>query len=72
MRSPFVMAPAIILSACTALPDAGASLSPADPAVAVSPARYAPVLAGTVDYRPVAPKSWIDSNRQVAPKEKGK
>jgi hypothetical protein len=65
MRSLFMMAPAIILSACTALPEVGAG-------VAVPPARYTPVLAGTTDYRPVAPKSWTDSNRQVAPKEKGK
>ncbi|MBN9233693.1 MULTISPECIES: hypothetical protein [Phyllobacteriaceae] len=72
MRSLFMMAPAIILSACTALPEVGAGASPADAGVAVPPARYTPVLAGTTDYRPVAPKSWTDSNRQVAPKEKGK
>lgn len=72
MRSLFVMAPAIILSACTTLPEVGMGPSPADPAVAVAPTRYTPVLAGTIDYRPVTPKPWVDSNRQVAPKEKGK
>ena len=71
MRSLLTMAPAIILSACTALPEVSSGPSPADAAVTVPAMLYKSVLAGTTDYRPVAPKSWLENNKQVAPKGTG-
>ncbi|MDH7794476.1 MULTISPECIES: hypothetical protein [unclassified Beijerinckia] len=59
------------LAGCSAWPNLDAVRDPADPTAKVPRQRVAPVMAGTVDYRPVQPKSWIDSNQRVAPKSRG-
>ncbi|QQS15023.1 MAG: hypothetical protein IPK81_09010 [Rhodospirillales bacterium] len=40
---------------------------PADATTAAPAAAYIPVTAGTVDHRPVEPKSWREMNERVAP-----
>lgn len=52
----------------TCLPAASAvAHDPANPDIAVPPARYSPVLSGTESFRPVAPLPWGDVNRRVMP-----
>lgn len=62
---------AVILSACAGPPSIEAGADPSNAAAPVPPARYAPVLGGTVDYRPVEPRPWAERNRLVAPKREG-
>ncbi|UOK73749.1 hypothetical protein [Ancylobacter polymorphus] len=71
MKTVSLMALAVILSACSGPPNIEAGADPSDAGVQVPVARYAPVMSGTVDYRPVDPKSWIERNEQVAPKKRG-
>lgn len=40
----------------------------ADPTVAVPARAYSSVTAGTVQYTPVGPRGWEETNRRVAPK----
>ncbi len=64
---------AALASACAGAPlPASPQPDPSDPSAQPSwaspPASsYVPVLAGTAVYGPVAPKSWQDLNRRVAP-----
>lgn len=67
MKIAVLVAAAATVSACAGLPPPLAmGPDPADPAVAVRPAGYSPVLAGTIDYRPVEPKPWAERNSSVA------
>ena len=67
MKFAVLAATAATVSACAGLPPpVSTGPDPADPAVAVRPAAYSPVLAGTIDYRPVEPKSWVERNSSVA------
>lgn len=72
MKFAVLGAVAISLSGCSAWPNLDAVRDPSDPTVKVSRQRYVPVIAGTVDYQPVQPKSWIDSNQRVVPKSGGR
>lgn len=56
MRSLLPMAFAVLVSACSGPPSTTSGADPADPSIAVPAVRYAPVLAGDVDYRPVTPR----------------
>lgn len=60
---------AVLLTACSVNvpPDIISDTDPSSPTAPVKPVRYVPVTAGTVDYRPVEPKPWIEQNQQVAP-----
>ena len=68
-RAPMLAATlASTLAACGAPPPAITSgPDPADAGGAAPAAAYAPVTAGTVDHRPVEPKSWREMNERVAP-----
>jgi hypothetical protein len=69
MKFVVVVAMAAALSACTDQLVLRAGNDPADPAISVPSFQYAPVTAGTLDYRPVEPKSWIQRNQDVAPRQ---
>jgi len=71
MRFIVVVATSVALSGCAEFPVLQAGADPADPAARVPPTRYVPVSAGTIDYRPVEPKSWIEQNQRVAPRMGG-
>ncbi|OYZ70331.1 MAG: hypothetical protein B7Y12_18295, partial [Rhizobiales bacterium 24-66-13] len=62
MKPVFLTAFAVVLSACSGPPVIEVGSSPSDPSSSVKPLRYTPVTAGTVDYRPVDPKPWIERN----------
>lgn len=62
---------AALLSACAPPPVLLSGDDPADPSAPVPPTRYEPVTAGTVEYRPAAPKPWVEQNRNVAPRAPG-
>jgi len=68
MKIIFLVALAASLSACSVMPAARLGAHPADPNVPVPLPRYASVTAGTLDYKPVEPKSWLESNQGVGPK----
>lgn len=68
MRFIVLAATAVVLSGCAEFPVLQAGADPGDPAARVPPARYSPVTAGTIDYRPVEPRSWIEQNQRVAPR----
>jgi hypothetical protein len=72
MRFIVFAAAAVVLSGCAEFPVLQAGADPGDPGARVPPTRYTPVTAGTVDYRPVEPKSWIEQNQRVAPRTGGK
>ncbi len=63
-----LVAVAAILSACSQLPDLQTGYAPYDADAPQGPARYSPVLAGTVTYAPVEPVPWVETNERVAPK----
>lgn len=67
MKSVLLTAVAVILSACSGPPLIEAGPSPSDASAWVPAQRYVPVTAGTIDYRPVEPKPWIERNERVAP-----
>ncbi|MBS7556096.1 MULTISPECIES: hypothetical protein [Xanthobacteraceae] len=71
MKPVLMTAFAVVLSACSGPPAIEVGPSPSDASSSVKPLRYAPVTAGTVDYRPVDPKPWIERNERVAPKTGG-
>lgn len=60
---------AILLSACSALPPSPvAGRDPSDPAASTGQVRYSSVTAGMADFRPVAPKPWLEQNKAVTSK----
>ncbi|QEN90425.1 hypothetical protein FZC33_30745 [Labrys sp. KNU-23] len=61
---------AVVLSACAPPPRLAVGPDPANPASPVPRLRYTPVAAGTVDFRPVDPKPWVERNDSVAPRRK--
>lgn len=67
MKLPIVVATAAMLSACAAEPPGAMALAVADPLTPVPPVSAVPVMAGTVDHRPVDPRPWADVNQRVAP-----
>ncbi|BCP56105.1 hypothetical protein K32_47220 [Kaistia sp. 32K] len=71
MKFIVVVALAAILSACTDQTLIRVGYDPASPTVSVPDLKYTPVTVGTVDYRPVEPKSWIERNQNVAPRKGG-
>lgn len=71
MKSVVLMALAVTLAGCSAWPNLDAGRDPSDPTAKVPRQRYDSVMAGTIDYRPVQPRSWVDSNERVAPKSRG-
>jgi len=73
MKSFLLIATAVMLAACTASapPEIVAGTDPSSPSARAKPVKYAPVTAGTVVYRPVEPKPWLEQNKQVAPKTEG-
>lgn len=71
MKFAVLAAVAVTLAGCSTWPNLDAVRDPADPTAKVPRQRVVPVMAGTIDYRPVQPKSWIDSNQRVAPKSGG-
>jgi hypothetical protein len=58
---------ATLLSACSVTPTIESGATPADPASDTPPIRYAPVLSGTVDYRPAEPTPWAGGNETAKP-----
>ncbi len=64
------MALAVVLSACAPPPQLAVGPDPTNPNAPVPRLGYTPVTAGTVDFRPVEPKPWLERNRAVAPKQK--
>lgn len=71
MKPVLLTALAVIVSACSGPPAIVTGADPADPSARVPDSRYAPVTAGTIDYRPIDPKSWTERNQDVAPKAGG-
>jgi hypothetical protein len=69
MKLPILVAVATVLSACVAEPPDASQIAVADPNAAVPPLLYVPVLAGTVDHRPVTPRPWGEVNDTVAPED---
>lgn len=65
MRTVIVVAVAGLLSACTSLPVVQTGLDPSNPNVRVRPPRSAPVFAGSIAYRPIEPKGWVDINNAI-------
>lgn len=60
---------AVTLTACGGpLPAIDSGRDAADPAAPVPAVSYPSVMAGSVDYRPVAPGSWADMNERVGPR----
>ena len=71
MKIVLLTALAVTLSACAKLPVVAVGADPTNPRAAVPRTRYVPVTAGTVDFRPVEPKPWVEQNGNVAPKTEG-
>ena len=71
MKTVILTAVAVVVSACSTLPVLGVGADPSDPTASVPRLRYVPVTAGTIDFRPVDPKPWIERNDGVAPKTEG-
>jgi len=67
MKRSLMAAAATLLSACSGTPIVESGATPADPASDTPPIRYAPVLSGTVDYRPVEPTPWAGDNEPARP-----
>lgn len=68
MRAIFFAAGASLLAGCASAPPVvQAGPDPADAAAPTSVTIFAPATAGTVDYRPVEPTSWIERNERVSP-----
>lgn len=67
MKTSLVVALAAGVSACAAKPPATSALIAADPSIVVPVVRYAPVMAGTLDFKPVSPRPWGEVNQRVAP-----
>ena len=67
MRAQFLLRGAATLGFLVWAATPSRAQSPADPTVAVPPARYDSITAGTKSYRPVEPLPWPDVNRRVAP-----
>jgi hypothetical protein len=64
-----VVALAAVAAGCSPAPlPQAASPDPADPAAAVAPASYQPVMSGTAAHAPVALKPWRELNDSVAPR----
>ena len=69
MRAAFVLCCIIATAGCTiAEPMILSGPNPADEGAGTLPAAYSSVTAGTLDYRPVGPKSWREMNDAVAPR----
>ena len=71
MRFVFLVAVAAVLSACARPPGVATGTDPSDPTTKVALLRYVPVTGGLVDFHPIEPKPWTDSNRAVTPKTGG-
>jgi hypothetical protein len=71
MKPVLLTALAVIVSACSSPPVILAGADPADPSSRVPGSRYMPVTSGTLDYRPIDPKPWVEQNQGVAPKSGG-
>ncbi|HEV7286560.1 MAG TPA: hypothetical protein VGN75_17035 [Kaistia sp.] len=71
MKFVVVVALAAILSACSDETLIRVGHDPADPTASVPNFKYTSVTAGTVDYRPVEPKSWVERNQNVTPRKGG-
>lgn len=65
-----VIAIALLLAACKPVSAPYAGADPADPSVAVPPARYQSTLGGYLRQRPVEPAPWREQNERVAPQPK--
>jgi hypothetical protein len=72
MKLTLLVATAVVLASCTGLPTIQTGADPADPYAPAPHSRYAPVTAGTVDYRIVEPKPWVQQNERLAPKSGSK
>ncbi len=71
MKTSLLAAAAVALAGCASpLPALQTGPDPADGAAPVAGSVYVPVTAGTADYRPVEPKSWLDMNDRVAPRKR--
>lgn len=70
MKSFLLLAFVVMLAACTvnSPPAIVSGTDPSNASARAKPVRYTPVTAGTVVYRPVEPKPWLEQNEQVAPK----
>lgn len=69
VRAVFALSCIITAAGCTiAQPVILSGANPADGGAGALPARYSSVTAGTLDYRPVGPKSWREMNDAVAPR----
>ncbi|MDQ0513189.1 hypothetical protein [Ancylobacter amanitiformis] len=68
MKPVLLTAIAVTLSACSVAPTIDVGPNPSDFSSSVKPSLYGPVTAGTIDYRPVEPQSWIERNKRVAPR----
>ncbi|PYE86495.1 hypothetical protein [Phyllobacterium leguminum] len=71
MKPILLTAVAVTLSACSSPPLISAGADPSDAAIPVPAMRHMSVTAGTINYRPVEPKPWIERNELVAPKKGG-
>lgn len=69
MKSIPIAALAVLLAACSSVPETSTAGGPADPGARVPRQSYTPVTAGTVDYKPVEPQPWKRQNENVAPKQ---
>lgn len=68
MKRSLLVAATIALAGCASpLPTALTGPDPANSTAPVLEPRYVPVTVGTVDYRPVEPRSWRGLNERVAP-----
>jgi len=69
VRAAFVLTCIISTAGCTVVqPVILSGPNPADGGVGASSAPYPSVTAGTLDYRPVGPRSWREMNDAVAPR----
>ncbi len=68
-RTMFLPMMLALLAGCASapLPVIQSGADPTDPDQTTSQPQYVPVTAGTVDYRPVQPKPWLEQNERVTP-----
>ncbi|MBP0578543.1 hypothetical protein J8I29_04400 [Labrys sp. LIt4] len=62
---------AVALSACAPPPKLAVGPDPSNPDTPVPRLHYTPVTSGTLDFRPVEPRPWVERNDRVAPKREG-
>ena len=67
MKPVAISALVIMLSACSTPSMTLSALAPADPDSRSAPRPYVSVTSGTVNYQPVEPRPWIQSNQGVSP-----